>query len=119
MLISSGLGSTFPPHYPVATITKVERPPGEPFAAIEAMPLARLDKSREVLLVWLNTPELEHQTFDFDNALTGEASDQPAADPANDQAIDQANNPENNEQGAKIKNEGVDDPALSGDDTSE
>ena len=56
MLISSGLGSTFPPNYPVATITKVERPTGEPFATIEAIPLALLDKSREVLLVWRNVP---------------------------------------------------------------
>jgi rod shape-determining protein MreC len=57
MLISSGLGGTFPPNYPVATITRVERPDGEPFAAIEAKPLAQLDKSREVLLVWRNKPE--------------------------------------------------------------
>jgi rod shape-determining protein MreC len=57
MLISSGLGGTFPPNYPVAIVTKVERPDGEPFAAIEARPLAQLDKSREVLLVWRNRPE--------------------------------------------------------------
>lgn len=57
MLITSGLGGTFPPNYPVAKITRVERPDGEPFALIEAMPLAQLDKSREVLLVWQNAPE--------------------------------------------------------------
>jgi len=57
MLISSGLGGTFPPNYPVAIVTSVERPDGEPFAAIEAKPLAQLDKSREVLLVWHNQPE--------------------------------------------------------------
>lgn len=57
MLISSGLGGTFPPNYPVAIITQVERPDGEPFAAISAKPLAQLDKSREVLLVWHNRPE--------------------------------------------------------------
>jgi rod shape-determining protein MreC len=49
MLISSGLGGIFPPNYPVASITKVERTAGEPFATIEATPLAHLDKSREVL----------------------------------------------------------------------
>jgi len=58
-LITSGLGGTFPPNYPVATINKVERPEGEPFALIEAMPLARLDKTREVLLVWRNVPVKE------------------------------------------------------------
>lgn len=57
MLISSGLGGTFPPNYPVAKVSRVERLPGEPFATIEATPLAQLDRSREVLLVWRNTPE--------------------------------------------------------------
>ncbi len=51
-LITSGLGGVFPPNYPVARITKVERPAGEPFATVVAIPLAQLDKSREVLLVW-------------------------------------------------------------------
>ncbi len=53
-LITSGLGGVFPPDYPVARIIKVERPAGEPFARIIATPLAQLDKSREVLLVWRN-----------------------------------------------------------------
>jgi len=53
-LITSGLGGIFPPNYPVARIAKVERPAGEPFAKIIATPLARLDTSREVLLVWRN-----------------------------------------------------------------
>ena len=57
MLISSGLGGTFPPNYPIASVTRVERTAGEPFATIEATPLAQLDKSREVLLVWHNAPD--------------------------------------------------------------
>jgi len=69
MLISSGLGGIFPPNYPVAMITKVERPAGEPFATIEAMPLAQLDKSREVLLVWRNIPEQE--TGESENQAVG------------------------------------------------
>ncbi len=55
-LITSGLGGVFPPNYPVARITKVERPAGDPFANIIARPLAQLDKSREVLLVWRDIP---------------------------------------------------------------
>ncbi len=58
LLITSGLGETFPANFPVAIISKVERPAGEPFAHIEARPHAQLDKSREVLLVWRNEPEL-------------------------------------------------------------
>ena len=72
MLISSGLGGTFPPNYPVAIITSVERPDGEPFAAIEAKPLAQLDKSREVLLVWHNRPEkITEDSLQLDDSGTG------------------------------------------------
>ena len=66
MLITSGLGGTFPPNYPVARITKIEREAGEPFATIEATPLALLDKTREALLVWRNT-SIEVNTADQNN----------------------------------------------------
>lgn len=52
LVVTSGLGGTFPANYPVATVDVVERRPGEPFAHVEARPLAKLDRSREVLLVW-------------------------------------------------------------------
>lgn len=62
-LITSGLGGHFPANYPVAVITHVERPAGEAFANVKAEPLALLDQSREVLLVWRNqsqaTQEIE------------------------------------------------------------
>lgn len=56
-LITSGLGGRFPSNYPVAIITHVDRPPGETFAQVRAEPLALLDQSREVLLVWHNQPQ--------------------------------------------------------------
>jgi len=56
LLITSGLGGVFPPNYPVAKITSIERPMGEPFVRVSAEPLALLDRSREVLLVWHNPP---------------------------------------------------------------
>lgn len=59
LLITSGLGGTFPPNFPVAIVSKVERPNGEPFAVVEAKPHAQLEQSREVLLVWKNQPQLE------------------------------------------------------------
>lgn len=49
---TSGLGGRFPPDYPVATISAVERPLGESFAQVLATPTAELDRSRQVLLVW-------------------------------------------------------------------
>ncbi|MEQ1580537.1 MAG: rod shape-determining protein MreC [Steroidobacteraceae bacterium] len=52
LLITSGLGGIYPAGYPVAEITKVERDAAETFAIVEAKPLARLDRDREVLLIW-------------------------------------------------------------------
>jgi rod shape-determining protein MreC len=56
---TSGLGERFPPDYPVARVTRIERIPGKPFASIEAEPLAYLDRSREVLLVLTEESEAE------------------------------------------------------------
>lgn len=52
LMITSGLGGRFPPNYPVARVSAVEILPGEPFARVTAAPMASLDRSREVLLVW-------------------------------------------------------------------
>lgn len=52
LLITSGLGGRFPPGYPVALVEAVQHDPGRTFARISAKPTARLDRSREVLLVW-------------------------------------------------------------------
>lgn len=54
---TSGLGGRFPADYPVAEIVHVERPKGEDFAVVQARPLARLDRSREVLLLWSHREE--------------------------------------------------------------
>ncbi len=68
LLITSGLGGTFPPNFPVAIISKIERPAGEPFAVIEAKPHAQLEKSREVLLVWRNEAAQDKETPDENDA---------------------------------------------------
>ena len=56
-LITSGLGGRFPANYPVAVITHIKRSPDEAFVTVTAEPLALLDRSREVLLVWHNQPQ--------------------------------------------------------------
>lgn len=56
LLVTSGLGGKFPPGYPVARVAEVKPAPGKPFAHVTATPLARLDRSREVLLVWEMKP---------------------------------------------------------------
>jgi len=58
ILVTSGLGGRFPPGYPVATVTDIQRVEGKAFIHIQATPNARLDHTREVLLVWtINTPK--------------------------------------------------------------
>lgn len=54
---TSGLGGRFPADYPVASISSIERSPGEPFATVNAKPLADLDRSRELVLVWPDSPQ--------------------------------------------------------------
>jgi rod shape-determining protein MreC len=56
LLITSGLGGRFPPGYPVATVSAVQHDPGRTFSQVIATPLAQLNRSREVLLVWPGEP---------------------------------------------------------------
>jgi rod shape-determining protein MreC len=51
LLVSSGLGGSFPWGYPVATVTEVRGDTGEAFLRVRARPTAALDRIREVLLV--------------------------------------------------------------------
>lgn len=52
LLITSGLGGTFPQGYPVAVVDSFTIQPNKPFAKIIASPKAKLDRSRELLIVW-------------------------------------------------------------------
>lgn len=51
LLVSSGLGGSFPAGYPVATVDEVRGDSGEPFLVVSARPEAALERIREVLLV--------------------------------------------------------------------
>ena len=59
LLISTGMGGVFPSGYPVAEVTRVERDPAATFAVVDARPTARLDRDREVLLVWFDPPVVD------------------------------------------------------------
>ncbi|MGV6818456.1 MAG: rod shape-determining protein MreC [Thiotrichales bacterium] len=50
-LLTSGLGGRFPPNYPVATITAIEKLDSAPFARVTAKALAHLNRSQDVLLL--------------------------------------------------------------------
>ncbi|TAL54250.1 MAG: rod shape-determining protein MreC [Methylovulum sp.] len=55
LLITSGLGGTFPQGYPVAVVDEFTSQLNKPFANITATPKARLDRNRELMIVWSNT----------------------------------------------------------------
>jgi rod shape-determining protein MreC len=50
---TSGLGGGFPAGYPVGTIAEVKRDPAQSLADVEVKPAAALDRSRELMFVWL------------------------------------------------------------------
>jgi rod shape-determining protein MreC len=52
LLITSGLGGTFPQGYPVAVVDEFTTEPNKAFATITATPKALLDRNRELMIVW-------------------------------------------------------------------
>jgi rod shape-determining protein MreC len=63
LLVSSGLGGTFPPGYPVGVIRQVNSITGQAFLEIDAEPAAALNRIREVLLV---SPEKQERAVNDD-----------------------------------------------------
>ncbi len=55
LLITSGLGGTFPAGYPVAVVDDFSQKTDKSFTQITATPKATLDKNRELLIVWGNS----------------------------------------------------------------
>lgn len=77
LLVSSGLGQRFPAGYPVATVKEVIHDSGQPFAVVRAVPTARLNRSRYLLLVFSDQRTPEQRAVDA--ALAQEAADREAA----------------------------------------
>jgi len=65
LLTTSGLGGRFPPGYPVALVETVDHDPGSAFSRVIATPIAHLNRSREVLLVWRNPAATLESTDDI------------------------------------------------------
>ena len=53
LLVTSGLGGGFPVGYPVGTVARVRRDPAQSLAEVDIRPAAALDRSRELMFVWL------------------------------------------------------------------
>ncbi len=52
LLVTSGLGGRFPPGFPVARVSAIERDLTQSYAKVSATPSGRLDRVREVLVVF-------------------------------------------------------------------
>lgn len=61
LLVSSGLGGRFPKGYPVARVSNIEHDPGQPFAKVKAIPLAQLNRSELLLLVFRENSQAEKE----------------------------------------------------------
>ncbi|MCS5564772.1 MAG: rod shape-determining protein MreC [Methylococcales bacterium] len=79
LLISSGLGGTFPQGYPVGVVNEVIPQPDKPFSLINARPTAHLDRSRELLLVWTNKQSI---------ALLPDGQSQMGSQPSSDELLE-------------------------------
>ena len=53
LVVTSGLGGGFPAGYPVGTVAEVRRDPAQSLADVVVRPAAALDRSRELMFVWL------------------------------------------------------------------
>jgi len=82
LLISTGIGGVFPRGYPVAEVTRVDRTPAATFALVDARPTARLDRNREVLLVWFTPPVTPAEPAADTAAATEPSPDPQAAAPS-------------------------------------
>ena len=76
LLVTSGLGGTFPPGYPVGVVAEVSSDTGQPFLKITATPAAALNRVREVLLIWPEPTEAAAAAIESDAEKTA------VADPA-------------------------------------
>jgi rod shape-determining protein MreC len=78
LLVTSGLGGGFPAGYPVGTVAEVKRDPAQSLADVDVKPAAALDRSRELMFVWLKTPPVT-------DTLSAKHSPSAAAKPATSQ----------------------------------
>jgi rod shape-determining protein MreC len=89
LLTTSGLGGVFPEGYPVGIVTNISQSNSQPFPIITAKPLANLESSRELLLVWKNDPEDDvpsKSITEFD------LSDQAETEKSKDEKLTEQNN---------------------------
>ena len=61
VFVTSGLGRHFPAGYPVGRVMSIDRSKKKPFITALLLPMAHLDQTQQVLLVWFNDSVLSKQ----------------------------------------------------------
>ena len=69
LLITSGLGGTFPQGYPVAVVDEFTPQPNQAFTSITATPKALLDRNRELMIVWSKSTPVQLVSKPTENKL--------------------------------------------------
>jgi rod shape-determining protein MreC len=59
LLVTSGLGRRYPEGYPVGQVEAIQTLPGDDFIKVTVSPVAQLNRSRLVLLIWPDKEETE------------------------------------------------------------
>ena len=118
LLVSSGLGQRFPKDYPVAEVTDVIHDPGQAFAIISARPMAQLDRTRLVMLVEPEQPEVPGLPVGSELGPDGST----APDTVSEQGVDSAENAAEDTESPETSEETTAESVVPGapaDDTSE
>ena len=79
VLVSSGIGGRFPRGYPVGEVISVDVDPTRTYANVRARPLAALDRSRHVLVVFGADPVIEPEAAEAESSGEEGAVAPPAA----------------------------------------
>jgi rod shape-determining protein MreC len=96
LVVTSGLGNRFPGGYPVAEVTAIDRKEGSTFVAVEATPLAALDRGREVLLIHVPGMEVEDAELPESGEATGDSTQSATETRTPDEAgeVEESDSPE-------------------------
>lgn len=78
LLVTSGLGRLYPEGYPVGQVANVQTRPGDDFIKVSVTPIAQLNRTRLVLLIWPDKEALK-QTSEIDERLKGIEHNEAAA----------------------------------------
>lgn len=82
LLVTSGLGGGFPQGYPVGTVAEVKRDPAQSLADVVVRPAAHLDRSREIMFIWMEPSPVLAAAPDAAPAAAPKPAPAPAAKPA-------------------------------------